>query len=96
MDVSAFLGQLKDFPWYRDQVVHREGIPARATTYADLERPLNPDLQRSLDSRHHLALFPSGGCHRLLQEWRERHRSHAIGQREEPLLSPAYAGRADG
>ena len=30
--------------------MHREGIPARATTYADLERPLSPDIQRSIDS----------------------------------------------
>jgi DEAD/DEAH box helicase domain-containing protein len=50
MDVSAFLSRLKGLPWYRDQVVHREEVPARAATYADLERPLNPELQRSLES----------------------------------------------
>ena len=50
MDVPAFLESLKALSWYRDQLVHREDIPARTPNYCDLERPLDPRLQRSLES----------------------------------------------
>ena len=50
MDVPAFLESLKALSWYRDQLVHREDIPASTPNYCDLERPLDPRLQRSLES----------------------------------------------
>ncbi len=48
MDVSQFLDHLRTLPWYVNQIVHREDIPPRVPTYAELERPLDPDLQRTL------------------------------------------------
>ena len=50
MDVSSFLDQVKGLPWYRDQMVHVEDIPSRVPTFAEPERPLNTDLQRTLES----------------------------------------------
>ena len=50
MDVSAFLDHLTTLDWYHDQIAHVESIVSRTPEYADLERPLSPDLQRSLES----------------------------------------------
>ena len=50
MDIPSFLDQLRGLPWYGDQIVHREDIPPRSATYAELEKPLSPDLQRTLES----------------------------------------------
>ena len=57
MDVSAFLDHVSGLPWYRDQIVHREDIPSRSPAYAKPERPLNPELQRTLESRGIHALY---------------------------------------
>ena len=57
MDVAAFLDHVKSLPWYRDQIVHQEDVPPRPTTFAELGRPLNPDLQRSLESLGIRALY---------------------------------------
>ena len=50
MDVTAFLSQLAQMPWYRGQIVHREEIPPRTPSLGTLERPLNPKLKSRLDS----------------------------------------------
>ena len=50
MDVSSFLAQVQGLPWFSGQIVHREDIPPRQSTYADLERPLSPRLQRALEA----------------------------------------------
>ena len=51
MDVSSFLDHVKGLPWYSDQIVHREDIPSRTQTSGDLESPLDPGLQRALESQ---------------------------------------------
>ncbi len=50
MDIHAFLTYLQYVPWYRDQLVHREDIPARSATPGVLDEPLHPKLQDALDS----------------------------------------------
>ena len=52
MDVPAFLTDLGRLPWYRGQIVHRQEIPAREAVPGNLDQPLNPDLQGSLESQH--------------------------------------------
>ena len=48
MDVDAFLRDVRGLPWYSDQIVHIERIPEREARYGDLDRPLDPRLERAL------------------------------------------------
>ncbi|MBM3949335.1 MAG: DEAD/DEAH box helicase [SAR202 cluster bacterium] len=48
MDVGAFLRDITAEPWYQDQIVHVQDLPARESEYGDLERPLEPRLQERL------------------------------------------------
>ena len=50
MDVAAFLRDLSQQPWFREQIVHLEDVPSRSAVEGSLESPLDPRLQRSLDS----------------------------------------------
>ena len=50
MDVSAFLDHLRGLPWVDEQLVHREDISSGAASHGELERPLNPHLERGLEA----------------------------------------------
>ena len=50
MDVPSFLRHLQALPSYSGQIVHCQQIPPRAPDYGELDRPLDPRLQQSLDS----------------------------------------------
>ena len=84
MDVSSFLDDVTALPWYRDQIVHREDIPPRTQTYADLESPLNPGLQRTLESL---------GIHSLYSHQAEA--INAARRRENVIVStPSASGKS--
>ena len=55
MKISTFLPRLKKHPAYRDQIVHIERIAPREASYSELDNPLHPSLQASLEANH---LFP--------------------------------------
>ena len=55
MKISTFLPRLKKHPAYRDQIVHIERIAPREASYGELDKPLHPQLQASLEANH---LFP--------------------------------------
>jgi DEAD/DEAH box helicase domain-containing protein len=55
MKISTFLPRLKKLPAYRDQIVHVEDIAPREASYGDLDKPLHPALQTSLEAN---GLFP--------------------------------------
>ena len=55
MSVSTFLPRLKKHSAYRDQIVHVEHIAPREASYGELDKPLHPRLQESLEENH---LFP--------------------------------------
>jgi DEAD/DEAH box helicase domain-containing protein len=55
MKISTFLPRLKKLPAYRDQIVHIERIAPREASYGELDKPLHPHLQTSLEANH---LFP--------------------------------------
>ena len=48
MDVSSFLSRVRSMPWYKDQIVHLEEIPPRASEIGILDHPLHPLLEDSL------------------------------------------------
>lgn len=48
MDISTFPDHLKSLPEYRGQIVHVQKLPQRSASYAELERPLHPDLEQAL------------------------------------------------
>ena len=50
MDVAAFLAQVQEMPWYQDQIAHAEDIPSRTATYGALDGPIDPALERSLET----------------------------------------------
>ena len=49
MDVASFLRHIQTLLWYRDQIVHLEQLPARSSSPGSLDRPLRPELQRSVE-----------------------------------------------
>ena len=53
MDTLSFLHHLQAQPTYAGQIAHVEHIPPRRATYAELDKPLLPELQDCL-SRHRL------------------------------------------
>ncbi|MBM3156575.1 MAG: DEAD/DEAH box helicase, partial [Chloroflexi bacterium] len=55
MSVSTFLPRLKKHPAYRDQIVHVQRIAPTKASYGELDKPLHPKLQASLEANH---LFP--------------------------------------
>jgi len=55
MSVSTFLPRLKKHSAYRDQIVHIEHIAPREASYGELDKPLHPRLQESLEAN---GLFP--------------------------------------
>ena len=57
MKASAFLSHIRRLPAYRDQIVHVEHIPPRDATFGELEEPLHPALQASLESNGLLPLY---------------------------------------
>ncbi|MCJ7522832.1 MAG: DEAD/DEAH box helicase, partial [Dehalococcoidia bacterium] len=57
MNTSTFLPHLMSLPAYREQIVHVEHIPASEATYGELEEPLHPGLQSSLDANRLLPLY---------------------------------------
>ena len=57
MKTSSFLPRLKKVPAYRDQIVHIERIPPRDASYSELDEPLHPWLQASLESNRLLPLY---------------------------------------
>ena len=56
MDTTAFLKHLKSLPTYDGQVAHSERIPFREASYAELDEPLEGELQDCLN-RHELHPF---------------------------------------
>jgi DEAD/DEAH box helicase domain-containing protein len=57
MDFAAFLDALRGRPDYRGQIVHARFVPSRSARFADLERPLHPDLERRLAARQITRLY---------------------------------------
>jgi len=55
MSISTFLPHLKKHPAYRDQIVHIEHIAPKDASFGELEQPLHPKLQASLEANN---LFP--------------------------------------
>ena len=51
MDIPRFLRDVQSLHWYRDQIVHREDIPARKPSPGNLKGPLHPKLQLALESQ---------------------------------------------
>ena len=84
MDVSRFLDHVVSLPWYRDQIAHREDIPPRSPIYGDLDRPLHPDLQYTLESI---------GIHSLYSHQAEA--INAVRRGENVIVStPAASGKS--
>ncbi|HHY99172.1 MAG TPA: hypothetical protein GX509_10585 [Firmicutes bacterium] len=48
LKVESFLGRVKAWPDYQDQIIHVESIPARAPIYGALSEPLSPRLSKIL------------------------------------------------
>ncbi|NPV79981.1 MAG: DEAD/DEAH box helicase [Firmicutes bacterium] len=48
LKVESFLGRVKAWPDYQDQIIHVESIPARAPIYGTLSEPLSPRLSKIL------------------------------------------------
>ncbi|MDP2918769.1 MAG: DEAD/DEAH box helicase [Dehalococcoidia bacterium] len=57
MDTTAFLDHLKAQRFYRDQIAHVEHIRPRSARSGQLEKPLQPELEQALKSRHFLPLY---------------------------------------
>ena len=57
MDNTAFLDYLRSQPGYDGQIVHIENIGAREAAYAELDEPLEPDLQNCLDDHGLSSLY---------------------------------------
>ncbi|MEE8374221.1 MAG: DEAD/DEAH box helicase [Dehalococcoidia bacterium] len=57
MDAPAFVSHLKGLPAYSDQIVHVEHIAPRSASYGELEKPLQAELQASLELNHLLPLY---------------------------------------
>jgi len=55
MNIASFLPRLKKHPAYRDQIVHVQHIAPTDASYGELDKPLHPKLQASLEANH---LFP--------------------------------------
>ena len=51
MNASGFLDYLKKAQWYKDQIVHVERIPPREAIHGEMETPLHPNLQSSLERK---------------------------------------------
>jgi DEAD/DEAH box helicase domain-containing protein len=51
MDFQALLGELRDRPAYRGQIVHARFLPARSPRYGVLDRPLHPGLEQRLQAQ---------------------------------------------
>lgn len=49
MDVESFLNGVERSPWYEEQIVHRQDVPARQARYGALDRDLPPPLADALD-----------------------------------------------
>lgn len=50
MDASEFIRSITSTAWYSQQIVHTEDIEPREAEYGDLESPLVPKLQETLES----------------------------------------------
>ena len=46
LDVDAFLDAVRKMPWYTEQIVHGEDVPAREARYGTLDRPLDGSWRR--------------------------------------------------
>ena len=57
MDVDAFLDAVRKMPWYMEQIVHGEDVPAREARYGTLDRPLDGRLEEALDGAGIDALY---------------------------------------
>ena len=57
MDVDAFLDAVRKMPWYTEQIVHGEDVPAREARYGTLDRPLDGRLEAALDGAGIDALY---------------------------------------
>ena len=57
MDVGAFLDAVQKMPWYMEQIVHGEDVPAREARYGTLDRPLDGRLEDALDGAGIDALY---------------------------------------
>jgi DEAD/DEAH box helicase domain-containing protein len=57
MDTAGFLSYLVSQPTYHEQIAHIEHIRPREARFAQLEQPLDPDLQECLDNHHFLPLY---------------------------------------
>jgi len=55
MSISTFLPRLKKHPAYKDQIVHIEHIAPVEASFGELDEPLHPKLQASLEANR---LFP--------------------------------------
>ena len=49
MEITAFLNHIRSQPSYDGQIAHIEHIPPRRADYAELDEPLEPELQNILD-----------------------------------------------
>jgi len=49
MDITAFLNHLESQPTYNGQIAHIEHIPSREASYAELDEPLETELQDCLN-----------------------------------------------
>jgi DEAD/DEAH box helicase domain-containing protein len=56
-DTTAFLGYLTAQPTYSGQIAHIEHIPPREADYAELDKPLESNLQSCLDEHGLLPLY---------------------------------------
>ncbi len=57
MDTSAFLGYLTAQPTYSGQIAHIEHIPSRQANYAELDEPLEDNLENCLNEHGLLPLY---------------------------------------
>ena len=55
MSITTFLPHLMKLPAYRDQIAHIEYIRATEAIYGEVEAPLHPRIQASLESN---GLYP--------------------------------------
>ena len=57
MDTAAFLSYLVSQPTYYEQIAHIEHIRPHDARFADLEKPLLPELEECLKNRNFLPLY---------------------------------------
>ena len=57
MDTSAFLSYLVSIPTYHEQIAHIEHIRPHEARFAELEKPLVPELEECLKNRNFLPLY---------------------------------------